>query len=121
MELKQYLDTKFAEARQEKLSYALQGRIADEKVVENYKDNIVASLENEFGWAFVLKGKIGYFFFTLLKDVGFNYSNRLVRWKYDESEQKFIQEFGDKLIVKKQDEYSRIINQIAMKKLKQEK
>ena len=129
MDIKQYIQNGIDERKGKTKNgfhfYRMFGsRLADERTVERYKDNIVASLENDFGYAFILRGKIGYFCFTLLKDgFEYHYRNRLVRWqtRYYEHEKEFLEKFGDKFTYKNEEEYSRMENAMAMKSLGREK
>ena len=102
-------------------------RLANERIIEKYQDKIIASMECDFGWAFIIKGKVGYFCFTLLNDVcGLQYGNRLARWsdncwfesKGETFERRFLQEYGDKFTFKDDDEYSRFMNKLALRRLK---
>jgi hypothetical protein len=129
-ELREYIENQFKKQKSEEKYWIYLGRAYDEKHLRENIGNIVAWLENEFGFAFILKGKKGFFCYILMKEImlgtGTYAHNRLIRIPKEKScnyhnridEAEFLNEFNDSLIIEQTDNFAEFKNKIMLRALK---
>ena len=99
--------------------YYIRGRLSDNKVLKTYYPNITAYLKNEFGYAFILRGKVDFFCFIFLTCDSLGYETNFRLRKIDR--ERFYKEFGDKLTIINQDDYAKFKAKLLLQNLTKER